>query len=425
MKPWHPIRAAVGATLLAMPLQFLSLPVSAAGTEITISHYFTGDLGLAGIKAYFDEYKKEAGVTVVDSPIGMEDFKTGILVRASANSLPDVFSYWAGARTQFLVNADKLAPIDEMWSKEGLDSIVAKPIADAATMYNGHRYLVPLGFHYAGFFYNPKVMKEAGITEMPKTWDGLLGMCKTLKAKGVDTFALGSKNRWPAQFWFDYLLLRTAGAQYRADLNSGKASWTDPQVAKAMSLWKQLFDQGCFAANSNANDWTDAADEVARGDAAITLMGTWVTGYWNGNGLKPIEDYDVFPFPQLDASIPDAAVGVVDGIVMAKNSAQPDAARGFLALIIKNKELQANWAKVQGALAPNVDVDPSIYTPVQKKALDIVKASPVYAFNYDLATPPAVAEVGLNMYQKFVNDPSNVDGLMAETQAAAADAFKK
>ena len=425
MKPWHPIRAAVGATLLAMPLQFMSLPASAAGTEITISHYFTGDLGLAGIKAYFDEYKKESGVTVVDSPIGMEDFKTGILVRASADTLPDVFSYWAGARTQFLVNAGKLAPIDDMWKKEGLNSIVAKPIADAATMYNGHRYLVPLGFHYAGFFYNPKVMKEAGITEMPKTWDGLLGVCKTLKAKGIDTFALGSKNRWPAQFWFDYLLLRTAGAQYRADLNSGKASWTDPQVAKAMGMWKQLFDQGCFAANSNANDWTDAADEVARGDAAITLMGTWVTGYWNGNGLKPVEDYDVFPFPQIDPNIPNAAVGVVDGIVMAKNSAHPDAARGFLALIIKNKELQANWAKVQGALAPNVDVDPSIYTPVQKKALDIVKASPVYAFNYDLATPPAVAEVGLNMYQKFVNDQSNVEALMAETQAAAADAFKK
>ena len=48
-----------------------------------------------------------------------------------------------------------------------------------------------------------------------------------------------------------------------------------------------------------------------------------------------------------------------------------------------------------------------------------------FAFNYDLATPPPVAEVGLNMFQKFMNDASNVDGLMDETQKAAADAFKE
>ncbi len=68
---------------------------------------------------------------------------------------------------------------------------------------------------------------------------------------------------------------------------SGEASYTDAEVKKAMGLWKDLVDAGCFAANSNANDWTDASDQVARGDAAMTLMGTWITGYWNGQGLKP------------------------------------------------------------------------------------------------------------------------------------------
>lgn len=32
----------------------------------------------------------------------------------------------------------------------------------------------------------------------------------TLKAKGVVPIALGAKDQWPAQFWFDILLLRTA-----------------------------------------------------------------------------------------------------------------------------------------------------------------------------------------------------------------------
>jgi multiple sugar transport system substrate-binding protein/raffinose/stachyose/melibiose transport system substrate-binding protein len=417
--------ATLGAAILAASMPLSSSPALAADSEMTISHYFTGNVGLDGIKAFFDEFKKETGTTVVDSPIGHEDFKTGILVRAAADKLPDVFSYWAGARTQFVESAGKLAPIDDVWASANLDSVVVKPVADAATIYDGKRYLVPIGYHYAGIFYNPKVMKDAGIETMPKTWDDLLAACKTLKAKGVDAIAIGSKNRWPAQFWFDYILLGTAGPQYRADLMSGKASYTDPQVKKAMELWKGLVDGGCIAANSNANDWTDAADLVSRGDAAMTLMGTWITGYWTDAGLKPVTDYDVFPFPVIDPSVPVSVVGPVDGFVMAKNAAHPDAARAFLKLIIGNVPLQANWAKIQGALSPNVNVDASIYTPVQIKALGYVKAAGTYAFNYDLATPPPVAEVGLNMFAKFLNDSSNIDALLAETQAGAADAFKK
>ncbi len=64
--------------------------------------------------------------------------------------------------------------------------MVAKSVADGATLYDGKRYLVPFGYHYAGMFYNPKVMAEAGIAEMPKTWDELLAACTTLKAKGID-----------------------------------------------------------------------------------------------------------------------------------------------------------------------------------------------------------------------------------------------
>jgi hypothetical protein len=54
----------------------------------------------------------------------------------------------------------------------------------------------------------------------------------------------------------------------------------------------------------------------------------------------------------------------------------------------------------------------------------VVKAADAFAFNYDLATPPPVAEVGLNMFQKFMSDSSNIDGLLDETQKGAADAFK-
>ena len=413
-------RALMASALASGLLAALPAHEAFAGGEVTISHYFTGDLGLDGLKQIFAEFNKETGITVKDSPIGHEDFKTGILVRAAGGNLPDVFSYWAGARTQFVVNSNSLHPIDDMWKAAGLDAIVA----NGATLYNGHRYLVPFGYHYAGMFYNKKVMQKAGITEMPKTWDEFKAMCDKLKAAGVAPIALGSKNRWPAQFWFDYLLLRTAGPDYRAKLMAGTASYTDPEVLEAMDLWKQLLDAGDFAKTPNAYDWTDAADQVQRGEAAMTLMGTWITGYWNNNKFTDA-DYDFFEFPTVKDGVPRAAVGPVDGLVISANAKNAEGAEKLLEFMISKPDVQAKWASIQGALSANVNVDAKSYTPVMQHALDVVKNAQAFAFNYDLATPPPVAEVGLSAFAQFIDNPGDVKSILDQTQAAAAAAFKQ
>ena len=425
MRSIRPIKAATLAGALALTGGFGWGGSALAEGEVTITHYFSGDLGLAGLEKIFAKFKEEKGISVKDNPIGHEDFKTGILVRAAGGNLPDVFSYWAGARTQFVVDAGNLGAIDEMWAARGLDSVVAKSVADGATMYNGSRYLVPFGYHYAGMFYNTKVMAEAGVTEFPTTWDGFKALCADLKAKGVTPIALGSKNRWPAQFWFDYLLLRTAGPDYRAKLMAGEAAYTDDEVKAAMAMWKDLVDAGYFAPNANADSWTDASDKVARGDAAMTLMGTWITGYWNGNGLMAGDDYDFFEFPAIAEGVPNAVVGPVDGLLISANAANRANAEELLAFLVSDEESQAIWAQAQGALSPNVGVDESIYTSVMTRALAAVGNADTFAFNYDLATPPPVAEVGLSMFARFMDDPSGYEGILEDAEDAAKDAFQQ
>ncbi len=410
---------------LALPIAMMVGPAFAEGGEVTISHYFTGELGLKAFNEQLAKFTKTTGISMKESPVGHEDFKTDILVRAAGKSLPDVFSYWAGARVQFIVDSGSLHPIDSAWAAAGLDSVISKPVADSATLYGGKRYLVPFNYHYAGMFYNTKVLADAGVTKMPATWDEFLALCKTLKEKGVAPIALGSKNRWPAQFWFDYLLLRTAGPDYRAKLMSGEAKYTDPQVAEALAMWKSLFDAGYFVENANADDWTDAADKVTRGEAAMTLMGTWITGYWNGNGQKPGESYDFFEFPKIKDGVPNAAVGPVDGLVVSANAANIEGAEKFLAFMVSDTDVQAAWANAQGALSANVKVDPKSYNVVMQKAATTVGAAEAFAFNYDLATPPPVAEVGLSMFTRFIDDPSKADEILKQAAIDTEAAFKK
>jgi multiple sugar transport system substrate-binding protein/raffinose/stachyose/melibiose transport system substrate-binding protein len=412
--------------LLLVPLLTLGAAAAVvAQEEVNISHYFSGELNQDNLNTVMATFTEETGIGVVDSPIGHEDFKAGILAGVASGVLPDVFSYWAGARVQFVVDAGALQPIDAMWDAAGLDDVVPAGVAGAATMYNGSRYFIPFNIHYAALFYNPKVWAEAGI-EVPDTWAGLLDAFAEFEMQGIDPIALGSKFRWPGQFWFDYLLLRTAGPDYRNALMAGDASYEDPEVVHAMTVWQSLIDAGYFVDGANAYDWVDAADQVANGQAAVTLMGTWIGGYWKGQELVPGEDYDFFEFPpvhpHLHIDVPQAGVGPIDGWVMTAN-ADAASAGALMEYLVSDVDTQTLWNTSYGSISPNVNVDPMAYDVVAAKAGASIANAAVYAFNYDLATTPPVAECGLDMFSAFMDDSSDIAATLATTQACAVEGF--
>ena len=407
--------------VLLVPLLTLGAAAAVvAQEEVNISHYFSGELNQENLNTVMANFTEATGIGVVDSPIGHEDFKAGILAGVASGVLPDVFSYWAGARVQFVVDAGALQTIGDVWDAAGLDDVVPAGVADAATLYNGERYFVPFNIHYAAFFYNPKVWAEAGI-EVPDSWDGLLEAFAEFEMQGIDPIALGSKFRWPGQFWFDYLLLRTAGPEYRAALMAGDASYEDEEVVRAMEMWQELIDAGYFVDGANAYDWVDAADQVANGQAAVTLMGTWIGGYWKGQELVPGEDYDFFDFPEIDM-VPQAGVGPIDGWVMT-TGADAESAGALLEYLVSDVDTQTLWNTSYGSISPNVNVDPMAYDVVAARAGASIANAAVYAFNYDLATTPPVAECGLDMFSAFMDDSSDIAGTLATTQACAEEGF--
>jgi len=91
--------------------------------------------------------------------------------------------------------------------------------------------------------------------------------------------------------------------------------------------------------------------------------------------------------------------------------------------MMSDVDVQSDWTSTYGAISANVNVDPTIYNSVLQRAVATVAAADTFAFNYDLATPPPVAEVGLSMFSEFMDDPSRAEEILANAQTAAAAAF--
>lgn len=407
----------------ASPSGGASATASSGGT-VSMEHYFSDSFGEKAFKTIVPECTAESGQTISNSPMSQEAFKSSILVQLAGGNPPGVFSYWAGAKTSSLVGKELLSPIDAFWKKNNLDSVIPAGIVKSASTYDGKKYLLPFDYHYVGMFYNPKVMADAGITTMPTTWNDLISVAEKLKAKGITPFALGSKDEWPAQFWFDYILLRTAGPDYRQKLMTGSASYTDKEVTNAFGLWKQLFDKGLFNSSPNGIDATAAANLVSKGDAAMTLMGTWVTGAWDANGIVAVKGYDMFPFPEITPGVEQAALGPVDGWVVPAKASNKAGAEKVLACLAGAKA-QQTIALTEGALAPNKNADLSTQNDVMKKAAGIVGKAKTFVFNYDLATPPEVSAEGLNMMAQFVDKQSGYESQLSQLQQKVGPLFKK
>lgn len=390
-------------------------------TSVTLLHYFTGSLsgGIEEMAQAFNRHNPEHELKAVS--LDHEAFKTSIRDTLTSGHPPDLYSYWAGARTASII--EHLEPLDDLWQQAGLDQRFPPALIAAASTYEGHKYLLPITQHYIGFFYNRQLFDKHGL-KPARTWDEFLALCAALKAKGITPIALGARDKWPAQLWFDYLLLRSEPYAFRQQLMRGEARFDDARVSAVFARWKTLIDRGYFNTQPHPNDlaWDSGANEmVFRGEAAMTLMGTWVIGYFSNDAHRwqPGRDFDFFPFPTIAPDVPPVALGGIDGLVLPRRAINPVGAKKVLAHLA-DVEAQTAFSVGSGALAPNQQVPLASYNVLQKRAIDEIARSPVFAFNFDLSTPPAVAELGLNAFSEFLAFPAAYPQIIARLADDAA-----
>lgn len=414
--------------LATMMLSACDQPISsqepvAARESVTLLHYFSDSLsgGLAEMTQLFNRNNQHYELKPIS--LDHEAFKSSIRDTLKQGNPPDLYSYWAGARTASII--DDLAPIDDIWQQAELDKLFSSTLTAASSEYGGKKYFLPLIQHYVGFYYNRAVFASLNLSP-PQTWPEFLQVCAQLKQAGITPIALGAREKWPAQFWFDLILLRIAPYELRHQLMQGEISYDHPKVEQTFQIWAKLIQEGYFNEAPHEISWDTGANElVYQGKAAMTLMGTWNTAFFTNETHNWVvaEDFGFFVFPKIDPDLPTVSLGPIDGLVIPKQAPNPEGAKDALVFLARQDTQQA-ISKGSGALAANSQVSTDYYGLIQQQVRDEIDKSAFFAFNYDLSTPSQVAHLGLNAFTEFLAFPEAYREIIKKLAMDTQKAFK-
>jgi len=320
--------------------------------EIDWWHIQNNDPGLSDWQAMADTYMEaNPNVKIKITVMENEAFKAALQTNLQSGDVPDLFQSWGGGGLRDQVDAGLVQDITDASS-----DFVGDLSEGATSLYqvDGKQYGIPYNASMVGVWYNKDLFAQAGIDAPPETWDELLADVQTLKDAGITPIAVGAGDKWPAHFWYSYLMIRLGGAEAMNQIAADN-NFSVPAVVEAGEKVGDLVALEPFQAGFLGAGW-DAPDgesgTMASGGAAMDLMGQWAPGAFatqagvDGAANLPFE-LGWFPFPTVDggAGQPTDAFGGADGFAVGKDA--PPEAVDFLKFIT-NQENQETWAADSG-----------------------------------------------------------------------------
>ena len=263
---------------------------------------------------------------------------------------PDTFQVHGGAELREHVAAGHLQPLDALWDDLGLHDVVPPSVADLLSV-DGSPYAVPSNIHRANVLWaDPAALQEAGLepTASFADLDDWFVALDAVARTGRTPLALAST--WTQVHLLEQVLLSRLGPDRYIGLWDGTTDPASAEVSAALADFARLLDYS----NDDRDrlDWQDAAQRVADGDAAFTVMGDWALVAFQEPGGADASDVLWAPVPGT-AGTYDV---IVDAFALPAGAPHPGSAREWLSTV-SSTDGQAALSAAKGSIPARTDVD--------------------------------------------------------------------
>ena len=410
-------------------LCLLIIPVNAQG-NVTVMGVWTGAEADA-FQKMVAPFEEETGIKVEFT--GTRDLPAILTTRVEAGNPPDVSAMPNPGQMVQFAKEGRLVPLATFMDRETLLNSYSNAWLDLGS-HDGQLYSIFISADLKSMvWYNPKAFAAAGY-EIPGTWDELMALSDRMVADGNTPWAIGlesgAASGWPGTDWIEDIMLRIAPPEtYDAWVNH-EIAWTNEAVMEAFEIFGEI-----ARSNEYVYGGPNAVLTIPFGDSADALFtdppnaymhrqATFIKGFILEHfpDLVPGEDFDFFPFPPIKEEFGTPALGAADMLAMFNDTPE---ARAFMEYIA-SAEAQAIWVGELGKLAPNQNVDPSVYPDdITRKAADFLGEASVFRFDGSDLMPAAV---GSGSFWTGILDYVSGEPLrnvLMQIEASALDAYRR
>jgi multiple sugar transport system substrate-binding protein len=382
-------------------------------------------------------FMKQAGYSEEDVTAGTKDFeKANPNIKVQLTFVPyeqleEKIITSAQAGSYDVVLSD--GPFTAKFAKAGIiREVPALSAADqkdiftgalASTVYGGKSWGMPWLNDCKYLFYNTKMLKAAGFTNPPKTWDELLAQAKVMKAKNIVKYPIAWSWAQAEALMCDYTVLAASfgGAMFDA---KGNPTLTAAGNKRALDFMVKTINEGVTNPNSLEFVEDNVLATFANGDAAFGLNWTYMySGAMDPEKSKVINDVGVALIPGSDKAV-SATVNGGQPLSISAGCRQEKAAWQYI-LYMAGRGFQKTYSKNavpiwQSLYADQVVID---YNPV------IVKlAGEQYKYLVNRPSLPFYSEFSTDFQvriQDVMRGKKTSDKALQEEQAFAASLAAK
>lgn len=392
---------------------------SASASELVITFDDLNPAPKAAFEAAVEAFRAANPDIEVTANNGDREAHKNTIRSALQNDAPDVITWYPGNRMAPFVDAGLFMDISDLWASDPNLSQHFEAIKPTMSR-DGKQWGVPYSYYQWGVYYRKDIFDKLGLSE-PTTWDEMLAACDVMKENGVTPFTIGTKFLWTAAGVFDYLNLRTNGYEVHNALTAGEIKYTDDRIRATFANWETMLERCSFVDNHATMSWQEALAPFANGDAAMYVMGNFAVAGMKDAGLTE-EQIDFFQFPEIAPGLPRAEEAPADAFFIPANATNVENAKKFLAFVA-SPEVQAEWNKAIGQLPPNSAAAINEDDKFIVEGMETLSTASGLAQFYDRDAPAAMAQAGMEGFQRFMLDPSTLDEVLTELDRVQGEVY--
>jgi alpha-glucoside transport system substrate-binding protein len=359
------------------------------------------------------------------------DFLPVIRTRLAADNPPELAIIPRPGFVAELAGDEVLIPLEDLGlDPDSINENYSETWTNLATYEDTVYGVVAKANSKSTVWYKPNSFQENGF-EIPQTWDDLLQITEQYKSKGSTPWAAGAQgdeNSWTLTDWFEQIYARQAGPEKYSQLfETGEVPFNDQSVKDALAEMVKIVNDENMAGGIDTVLGISFVDSIGRvfgknPRAEMLYEGGFVGGIaidQVNSSLRPGQDIDWFPFPEINAEHGNPLVG--GGDVAAAFVNNEDVAE--LMEYLSTPEAGEIWVSTGAIASPNEGVPDSAYPNelVTKEAQQIREAE-TFLFDGSDLLPGTLGQNFGTLLQNVVKTPNNMDQLLNDYQSQAEQA---